>query len=110
VVVLSNLIAIMLQTLAARLGLVTGKHLAQVGMHTGIQQMQKLPSSSRIAAQALLHCFLQHWACPQTAHTWPVLLQVCREAYPPAVCYMLWVMCEISIVALDVTMVLGELS
>jgi Mn2+/Fe2+ NRAMP family transporter len=31
VVVLSNLIAILLQTLAARLGLVTGKHLAQVG-------------------------------------------------------------------------------
>jgi Mn2+/Fe2+ NRAMP family transporter len=30
VVVLSNLIAILLQTLAARLGLVTGKHLAQV--------------------------------------------------------------------------------
>lgn len=31
VVVLSNIIAIVLQTLAARLGLVTGKHLAQVG-------------------------------------------------------------------------------
>ncbi|KAF8064691.1 nramp2 [Scenedesmus sp. PABB004] len=61
VVVLSNLIAILLQTLAARLGLVTGKHLAQV----------------------------------------------CREAYPPAVCLLLWVLCEISIVALDLTMVLG---
>lgn len=30
ILVLSNLIAILLQTLAARLGLVTGKHLAQV--------------------------------------------------------------------------------
>jgi hypothetical protein len=30
VVVLANLVAILLQTLAARLGLVTGKHLAQV--------------------------------------------------------------------------------
>ncbi|WIA38911.1 hypothetical protein OEZ86_005064 [Tetradesmus obliquus] len=61
VVVLSNLIAILLQTLAARLGLVTGKHLAQV----------------------------------------------CREAYPPVVCILLWVLAEVSIVALDLTMVLG---
>eukprot|EP00878_Enallax_costatus_P020006 GHUV01021130.1.p2 GENE.GHUV01021130.1~~GHUV01021130.1.p2 ORF type:complete len:144 (+),score=24.42 GHUV01021130.1:386-817(+) len=61
VVVLSNLIAILLQTLAARLGLVTGKHLAQV----------------------------------------------CREAYPPVICHLLWVLCEVSIVALDLTMVLG---
>lgn len=34
VVVLSNVIAILLQTLAARLGLVTGKHLAQVQLLT----------------------------------------------------------------------------
>lgn len=70
-VVLSNLIAIMLQTLAARLGLVTGKHLAQVGSHTGIQQMQKLPSSSRIAAQALAALLLttssMPSACPHVA-------------------------------------------
>jgi Mn2+/Fe2+ NRAMP family transporter len=38
----------------------------------------------------------------------PAALQVCREAYPPAVCYLLWVLAEISIVALDLTMVLGE--
>jgi Mn2+/Fe2+ NRAMP family transporter len=37
------------------------------------------------------------------------LLQVCREAYPPLVCGLLWLLCEISIVALDLTMVLGEL-
>eukprot|EP01025_Chloroclados_australasicus_P029224 TRINITY_DN2913_c1_g1_i4.p1 TRINITY_DN2913_c1_g1~~TRINITY_DN2913_c1_g1_i4.p1 ORF type:complete len:912 (-),score=102.65 TRINITY_DN2913_c1_g1_i4:1496-4231(-) len=61
VILLSSLIAILLQTLAARLGIVTGKHLAQI----------------------------------------------CREAYPPVVCYMLWILCEISIVALDLTMVLG---
>ncbi|GLC33053.1 hypothetical protein PLESTB_000375800 [Pleodorina starrii] len=61
VVVASNLIAILLQTLAARLGIVTGKHLAQV----------------------------------------------CRESYPPQVCALLWVLCEISIVALDLTMLLG---
>lgn len=36
VVVLSNLIAIQLQTLAARLGLVTGKNLAQVGSDKGV--------------------------------------------------------------------------
>lgn len=35
-------------------------------------------------------------------------LQVCREAYPPVVCVLLWVLCEVSIVALDLTMVLGE--
>ena len=33
---------------------------------------------------------------------------MCREAYPPVVCYLLWLLCEISIVALDLTMVLGE--
>lgn len=63
VLVLSNLIAIGLQALAARLGLVTGKHLAQV----------------------------------------------CRDSYPPVVCKLLWIMNEISIVALDLTMVLGAL-
>mmetsp|Transcript_46020 Transcript_46020/g.116456 ORF Transcript_46020/g.116456 Transcript_46020/m.116456 type:complete len:872 (-) Transcript_46020:137-2752(-) len=61
VVVLSNLIAILLQTLAARLGLVTGKHLAEL----------------------------------------------CREEYPRLVSVLLWVLCEISIVALDLTMVIG---
>ncbi|KAI8473829.1 MAG: natural resistance-associated macrophage protein-domain-containing protein, partial [Monoraphidium minutum] len=61
VVVLSNLIAIQLQTLAARLGLVTGRNLAQV----------------------------------------------CRESYPPSVCALLWLLSEVSIVALDATMVLG---
>lgn len=61
VIVVSNLIAILLQTLAARLGIVTGKHLAEV----------------------------------------------CREQYPPAVCLFLWCLSEISIVALDLTMVLG---
>lgn len=61
VLVLANVIAIGLQTLAARLGLVTGKHLAQV----------------------------------------------CRDSYPPVVCKLLWIMNEISIVALDLTMVLG---
>ncbi|KAL2652982.1 hypothetical protein R1flu_021110 [Riccia fluitans] len=61
VVVLANLIAILLQTLSARLGVVTGKHLAQI----------------------------------------------CREEYPRAVCISLWVFCEISIITLDLTMVLG---
>eukprot|EP00198_Chlamydomonas_reinhardtii_P011456 XP_001700793.1 predicted protein [Chlamydomonas reinhardtii] len=61
VVVASNLVAILLQTLAARLGIVTGKHLAQV----------------------------------------------CRESYPPQVCALLWALCEVSIVALDLTMLLG---
>jgi hypothetical protein len=42
---------------------------------------------------------------PPHTHTHP---QVCREAYPPVVCYLLWVLAEISIVALDLTMVLGE--
>ena len=61
VLVLANLIAIQLQTLSSRLGLVSGKHLAQV----------------------------------------------CRDSYPPIVCRLLWIMTEISIVALDLTMVLG---
>jgi NRAMP (natural resistance-associated macrophage protein)-like metal ion transporter len=61
VLVLANLIAIQLQTLSSRLGLVSGKHLAQV----------------------------------------------CRDSYPPVVCRLLWLMTEVSIVALDLTMVLG---
>ncbi|KAJ7548820.1 hypothetical protein O6H91_07G028500 [Diphasiastrum complanatum] len=60
-VVLSNLIAILLQSLAARLGLVTGKHLAQV----------------------------------------------CHDEYPRPVCVSLWLLCEASLVALDMAMVLG---
>ena len=59
--ILSNLIAIHLQALASRLGLVTGKHLAQV----------------------------------------------CRDSYPRGINTMLWLMTEASIVALDLTMVLG---
>jgi manganese transport protein len=59
--VLSNLIAIHLQALSSRLGLVTGKHLAQI----------------------------------------------CRDSYPRSICTMLWIMTEVSIVALDLTMVLG---
>ncbi|EFJ44658.1 hypothetical protein VOLCADRAFT_106319 [Volvox carteri f. nagariensis] len=35
------------------------------------------------------------------------LAQVCRESYPPQICALLWVLCEISIVALDLTMLLG---
>lgn len=33
--------------------------------------------------------------------------QVCRESYPPLVCSLLWALCEVSIVALDLTMLLG---
>ncbi|KAL3684831.1 hypothetical protein R1sor_002853 [Riccia sorocarpa] len=61
VVVLANIIGILLQTLSARLGVITGKHLAQI----------------------------------------------CREEYPRAICISLWVFCEISIITLDLTMVLG---
>eukprot|EP00892_Ulva_mutabilis_P003200 jgi/Ulvmu1/12881/UM098_0069.1 len=61
ILVLSNVIAIHLQALSSRLGLASGKHLAQV----------------------------------------------CRDSYPPAICRLLWLMTEASIVALDLTMVLG---
>lgn len=60
-VILSNMVAILLQTLAARLGLVSGMHLAQI----------------------------------------------CRQQYPRPVCLMLWLLNELSVVALDLTMVLG---
>lgn len=62
-VLLSNAIAILLQTLAARLGLVSGMHLAQL----------------------------------------------CRRHYPRPVSLVLWLMNELSVVALDLTMVLGAL-
>lgn len=62
VVMLSHLVAVVFQTLSARLGLGTGMHLAQV----------------------------------------------CRAEYPKPVCLLLWVLCEISMVALDLTMLLGS--
>src|SRR6267154_1039709 len=61
VLVLSNLMAILLQTLSARLGIVTQRDLAQA----------------------------------------------CRETYPRAVSYLLWVLCEIAIAACDLAEVLG---
>ncbi len=61
VLVLSNLMAILLQTLSARLGIVTQRDLAQA----------------------------------------------CRETYPRAVSYALWVLCEIAIAACDLAEVLG---
>ncbi|CAM6043709.1 unnamed protein product, partial [Sphagnum compactum] len=61
VVVLSNMMAVLFQTLAIRLELVTGKRLAQI----------------------------------------------CRDDYPQPVCISLWVLFVLSIVALELTMVLG---
>jgi manganese transport protein len=61
VLVLSNLMAVLLQTLSARLGIVTQRDLAQA----------------------------------------------CRETYPRAVSFMLWVLCEIAIAACDLAEVLG---
>ena len=61
VLVLSNLLAILLQTLSARLGIVTQRDLAQA----------------------------------------------CRETYPRAISYVLWLLCEIAIAACDLAEVLG---
>ena len=61
VLVLSNLMALLLQTLSARLGIVTGRDLAQA----------------------------------------------CRDEYPRAVSYVLWVLCEFAIAACDLAEVLG---
>jgi manganese transport protein len=62
VILLSNMLAIILQTLAARLGIVARKDLAQA----------------------------------------------CRDHYPPAATYILWVICEIAIAACDLAEVLGS--
>ena len=61
VLVASNLMAILLQTLSARLGIVSQRDLAQA----------------------------------------------CRESYPKAVSYSLWILCEIAIAACDLAEVLG---
>jgi manganese transport protein len=61
VVLLSNLMAILLQALSARLGIATGRDLAQA----------------------------------------------CREAYPRPVAIVLWVVCEIAIIACDLAEVIG---
>src|SRR5262245_12742470 len=61
VLLMSNLMAVLLQTLSARLGVVTGKDLAQA----------------------------------------------CRDYYPGALAYPLWILCEIAIIACDLAAVLG---
>ncbi|MEO8662000.1 MAG: Nramp family divalent metal transporter [Bryobacteraceae bacterium] len=61
VLVMSNFMAILLQTLSARLGIVSGRDLAQA----------------------------------------------CREAYPRAVSWALWILCEIAIAACDLAEALG---
>jgi manganese transport protein len=61
VLVLSNLMALLLQTLSARLGVVSRRDLAQA----------------------------------------------CRDEYPRAISYILWVLCELAIVACDLAEVLG---
>jgi len=61
VLVMSNLMAVLLQTLSARLGVVTGRDLAQA----------------------------------------------CRDFYPRALVWPLWILCEIAIVACDLAEVLG---
>ncbi len=61
VLVLSNLMALLLQTLSARLGIVTRRDLAQA----------------------------------------------CRDEYPKAISFALWILCEIAIVACDLAEVLG---
>jgi len=61
VLVMSNLMAILLQTLSARLGLIRGRDLAQA----------------------------------------------CRESYPPAINYSLWILCELAIAACDLAEILG---
>ncbi|MDI3471698.1 MAG: Manganese transport protein MntH [Pseudolabrys sp.] len=61
IILLSNLMAILLQALAARLGIVTGRDLAQA----------------------------------------------CRDAYPRPVAILLWVVCELAIVACDLAEVIG---
>jgi hypothetical protein len=76
VVVLSNLIAILLQTLAARLGLVTGKHLAQVrgrGGHSGPAAAGAGQGSSWLpTSTAHVHCSFegkqQQWRQQQQAN------------------------------------------
>ena len=62
VLLMSNLMAVLLQSLSARLGLVSGRDLAQA----------------------------------------------CRDRYPPAVNFMLWILCEIAIAACDLAEVLGS--
>jgi manganese transport protein len=61
VVMISNLMAILLQALSARLGIATGRDLAQA----------------------------------------------CRDAYPKPVGYVLWVICELAIIACDLAEVIG---
>jgi len=61
VIMISNLMAILLQALAARLGIATGRDLAQA----------------------------------------------CRDAYPRPVGYLLWVACELAIIACDLAEVIG---
>src|SRR5262245_61121334 len=62
VILLSNLMAILLQALCARLGIVTGRDLAQA----------------------------------------------CHDHYPPAISFVLWILCEVAICACDLAEVIGS--
>jgi manganese transport protein len=62
VIMISNLMAILLQSLALRLGIVTGRDLAQA----------------------------------------------CRDHYSPPVSYLLWILCEVAIIACDLAEVIGS--
>lgn len=115
VVVLSNLLAILLQTLSARLGICTGKHLAQV-RRAGAAGPDVTWKAQAVACRLVPSCKQQRqqgvgWKkheAPVAAPLMSSLMQVCRESYPPAVIWILWATCEISIVALDLTMLLGQ--
>ncbi|KAL0479367.1 natural resistance-associated macrophage protein [Acrasis kona] len=79
--VVSNVLAIILQTLAARMGLVTGKSLAQV--------CQKIFNKDLFI---FIFCFL---------------FSNCAMFYPKPISFMLWVMAELAIASTDLAEVLG---
>ncbi|HKW40527.1 MAG TPA: Nramp family divalent metal transporter, partial [Gemmatimonadales bacterium] len=90
VLVMSNAMAVLLQTLSARLGIVFGRDLAQACRET-------YPRPVTYALWVL--CEIAIAACD--------LAQACRDFYPKFLVWPLWILCEIAIVACDLAEVLG---
>src|SRR4030095_16701521 len=90
VILLSNLMAILLQALAARLGIVTDRDLAQACRASLSRPVNFIP---RLACAA---------AVPARDFARP-----CRPAFSRPVNFMLWLACEAAIIACDLAEVIG---
>lgn len=97
VILLSSVLAMILQSFCVRLGAGVGKDLAQVGPHT---------TPLRPARKKHLWGLLR----PPSSRRARLITssQACRERYPPKVSFCLWILAECAIAACDLAEVIGS--